>query len=124
MNGGTLANLKEYHVYKLDGMLVEAACCEVWTLIVLRENGEYIPKEHGALVAFQLRSDGVWDSLYHCYSDLLPGGDPWTVVYGDALNIDPSRLEPVAESRLFIQAEFHEQELDRRFYEIMAEMEW
>lgn len=122
--GSTTNDFVEYHVYQLGNLLLEAAYCDVWTLIVLAANGEYTPKADGALAAYQLRDDGLWDSVYHCRERQAHGEAQWAFAYGDAVQIDLAHLVSVADSRLYVQAEARERELDRRFYEIMAAMNW
>lgn len=120
----TTYNLVEYQVYQFGDLLVEAAYCDVWTLIVLGPNGEYAAKQHGALAAYQLRDDGLWDSVYHCSSPRVLGGGEWKFVYGDVVEIGQECLKPVADSRFYIQAEFRELQIDQQFREIMAAMDW
>lgn len=65
MSNSTYNSLKERHIYRFRGLLLEAAYCDVWTLNLLTERGEYIPVEHGVLIAYELRADGSWDSVHH-----------------------------------------------------------
>jgi len=124
MSSSTFTSLTENHVYRLGNLLLEAALCDVWTLIVLTDDGEHVPRQHGALIAYQLRADGFWDSLYDCHTPRLPDADSWCFAYGGIKSINLGDLVYVAENRSTLQAEFQERELDQKFREIMAVMEW
>lgn len=123
MSNGTYNSLIEGHVYRFCGLLLEAAHCDVWTLNLLTERGEYVPVEHGALIAYELRADGSWDTVHYSFEPLLlPGGEVWTFSYGDRVEIGPAQLVPVANRRSDVEGLLREQE--QQFREIMAAMDW
>ena len=120
----TFTSLTDNHVYRLGNLLLEAAFCEVWTLILLTDKGEHITRRHGALIAYQLRPDGFWDMLYDCHRPKLPSVEAWSFVYGGITHLDINVLEFVAENRSTFVADLEERELNQKFSEIMVAMEW
>ncbi len=86
--------------------------------------GEYIAVEQGALIAYELRADGSWESVHHSFEPLLPGGEVWTFSYGDRVEIDLAQLVFVAERRADVQDLLREQEHEQQFRELMAVMDW
>jgi hypothetical protein len=122
----TLANvqLTENHVYRFGGLLLEATYRRGWTLIVLTEQGHHAPRKHGALVAFKMRDDGLWDTVYDHATRRFLGWKKWSVIRGKPRAISVSQLEHIAESRYMVEMELQEIDVERRFREIMATMEW
>jgi hypothetical protein len=122
----TLANvhLSENHVYRFGNLLLEATYRRGWTLMILTENGNHVARKNGALVAFRLRDDGLWDTVYDRASRYLLGWKKWSVTYGEPLAINFSQLAPIADSRYAVEEQLQEREIDRKFREIMAAMEW
>ena len=124
MSSNIFTGLTENCVYELGNLLLEAAYCDGWTLIVVTPSGGHVTRQHGALVAYQLRDDGLWDSVHDCYSPRLPRGQRWCFAHGDAVKIDTKQLTVVADRRTTVQDNFREQQIERQFREIMATMEW
>jgi hypothetical protein len=122
----TLANvqLAEHHIYRLGNLLLEATYRRGWTLMVLTENGNHVPRKHGALVAFRLRDDGLWETVRDHATRNFFGWKKWSVVYGEPQIIELEHLERVAASRSAIRETLQDQEVDAKFREIMAAMEW
>jgi hypothetical protein len=121
----TLANthLTEHHVYRLGGLLLEASYRRGWTLMVLTEKGNHVPRSHGALVGFRMRDDGLWDTIYDKAVRRFFGWTKWSVSYGEPRTIDLTKLEHFADSRFAVEEIQREREIDIKFREIMAAME-
>lgn len=117
-------NLAENHVYRLGDVLVEAIFRDVWTLMIVTESGYHVPREHGALVCYKLRADGLWDAVHDNKTRRLLGWESWSFAFGARTTIDTDALVPVAESRAALKAEYQQREIDRKFREIMRDMEW
>lgn len=124
MGNKTYANLIEGHIYQFDDLLLEAACCDVWTLNLLTITGEYVPAAHGALIAYELRTDGLWERVHCSFFPRLPGGELLTFFQGASVEIDLARLIVVAARRSDVQDSLHELEQDQQFRELMAVMDW
>jgi hypothetical protein len=122
----TLANLHltEHHIYRFGNLLVEAAYRRGWTLTVLTKNGNYVARKHGALVAFRMRDDGMWQPIYDRAMRYFFGWKKWSITYGEPLVINFSQLKRVAESRFAVEERLQQLEVDRKFREIMSVMEW
>jgi hypothetical protein len=115
-------NLAQHHVYRLGDLLLEANFYDVWTLKTVTESGYHVAREHGALVAYRLRADGLWDSVYDCQKRGFLGWKSWSFTYGTPRALDLGQLIYVSESRTILKAQFQERDVDRKFYEIMATM--
>jgi hypothetical protein len=124
MGNKTCTRLMEGHIYRLGDLLLEAACCDGWTLNVLTNSGEYVPVTDGSLIAYELRPDGQWDRVYCCVSPLLPAEEECTFDYGETVQIALTQLICVATCRSDAQEMLREQEYDRQIREVMAAMEW
>src|SRR5689334_3873481 len=86
-------------VYRLDDLLLEASLQNGWTLMTVAPNGYHVTRQHGALVAFKLREDGLWDSIYDCQTKGLLGWKSWRFINGAPRKIEIAELQYVAESR-------------------------
>jgi hypothetical protein len=126
MRHSTILNLDLVvnQVYRLGDLLLEASLQNGWTLMTVAENGYHVTRQHGALVAYKLRADGLWDSIYDCQTRGLLGWKSWRFVHGTPRKIDIANLQFIAESRDTLKVRFQEQDVDRKFYEIMAPMGW
>jgi hypothetical protein len=117
-------NLTENHVYRLGNVLVEAIFRDVWTLMVVTESGYHVPREHGALVCYKLRADGLWDTVHDNKTRRLLGWESWSFTLGTPTTIDTDVLVTVAESRAALKVKYQEREIDHKFRVIMSAMEW
>ena len=116
--------LKEHHVYRLGSLLVEAIYRRGWRLMVVNEDGFHVMQQQGALVAFELRDDGLWDTLYDQITRRFLGWKRWGTVYGAPVKIGLNMLEHFADSRFAIKDAYQTREIDQKFRAIMADMEW
>jgi hypothetical protein len=124
MSNNTNAGLIEGHVYSYGNLLLEAAYCDSWTLNLLTALGEDVPDTDGSLIAFELRADGQWDSVYCSVPLFLPEEEGCVMCYGDTVTIDLEELVHLAGCRSKVQDILLEQECERRIRELMATIEW
>jgi hypothetical protein len=116
--------LAEHTIYKFGNLLLEATYFQGWTLMVVTENGYHVTRKHGALVAFKLRPDGLWDTLYDCETRNFFGWKRWRIVAGKPQAIEAYDLQPHAPNRNEVKQGAQERDTDRKFREIMAAMAW
>jgi hypothetical protein len=122
----TLANVRltENHIYRYGSLLLEASYRRGWRLMVVTEDGNHVPRADGALIGYRMRDDGLWDTVYDHATKRLFGWKRWSVAYGEPRAIDLGKLSLFATSRSMVKDVFQQREVDRRFREIMAAMEW
>lgn len=117
-------HLRENHVYRHGNLLLEATYRRGWRLMVVNEDGFHVTRQQGALVALELRDDGLWDTLYDQITRRFFGWKRWGTVHGAPRRIEWSALEHFVESRFAIKEAFQTREIDQKFREIMAAMQW
>lgn len=99
-----LEGLKDGAVYMFFGQLVEARLKHTWLFFILDDEGEYRTVD-GATESYMLQEDGLWK-------------------VNSASSNNGRRLEIIQEDICFLAESRERLDIDKRFREIMAVMEW